>query len=54
MQRASSAPHRSIAGQEPTENPRDNPELWVQLGEETRSTNLAILETVQELKNEIA
>jgi len=34
--------------------PGDNPELWVQLGEETRSTNLAILETVQELKNEMA
>ena len=28
--------------------------MWVQLGEETRSTNLAILETVQELKNEMA
>lgn len=41
MQRAGSAP-------------RENPELWVQLGEETRSTNLAILETVQELKNEMA
>jgi len=35
-------------------NPRENPELWVQLGEETRSTNLSILETVQELKNEMA
>eukprot|EP00253_Pinus_taeda_P010864 PITA_10864 len=33
---------------------RENPELWVQLGEETRSTNLAILETIQELKNEMA
>ena len=40
--------------QGPSSNPRENPELWVQLGEETRSTNLAILETVQELKNEIA
>eukprot|EP00253_Pinus_taeda_P019416 PITA_19416 len=35
-------------------NPQENPELWVQLGEATRSTNLAILETVQELKNEMA
>ena len=35
-------------------NPQENPELWVQLGAETRSTNLAILETVQELKNEMA
>ena len=34
--------------------PRENPELWVQLGAETRSTNLAILETVQELKREMA
>ena len=33
---------------------RENPELWVQLGAETRNTNLAILETVQELKNEMA
>eukprot|EP00253_Pinus_taeda_P016078 PITA_16078 len=31
-----------------------NPELWVQLGEEARITNQAILETVQELKNEMA
>ena len=54
MQRAGSVPHRSMAGQEPAVNPRDNPKLWVQLGEETRSTNLAILETVQELKNEMA
>lgn len=34
--------------------PRENPELWVQLGAKTRSTNLAILETVQELKNEMS
>ena len=34
-------------------NPWENPELCVQLGEETRSTNVAILETVQELKNEM-
>ena len=34
--------------------PRENPELWVQLGAETRSTNLAILQTVQELKSEMA
>ena len=32
----------------------NNPELWVQLGEEARITNQAILETVQELKNEMA
>jgi len=54
MRRASSAPHRSIAGQGPAINPGYNPELWVQLGEETRITNLAILEIVQELKNEMA
>eukprot|EP00253_Pinus_taeda_P012006 PITA_12006 len=30
--------------------PQENPELWIQLGAETRSTNLAILQTVQELK----
>ena len=54
MQRASSALHGATTEQGPATNPRDNPELWVQLGEETRSTNLAILETVQDLKNEMA
>eukprot|EP00253_Pinus_taeda_P019720 PITA_19720 len=34
--------------------PQENPELWIQLGAETRSTNLAILQTVQELKSEMA
>eukprot|EP00253_Pinus_taeda_P021744 PITA_21744 len=33
--------------------PENNPELRVQLGEEARVTNQAILETVQELKNEM-
>ena len=51
MGRADSASHGFVVGQGPTEN---NPELWVQLGEEARNTNLAILETVQELKNEMA
>eukprot|EP00253_Pinus_taeda_P018132 PITA_18132 len=32
----------------------NNPKLWVQLGEEARVINQAILETVQELKNEMA
>eukprot|EP00253_Pinus_taeda_P011753 PITA_11753 len=48
MRRAGSAPHRSTVGQGPALNPGDNPELWVQLGEETRSTNLAILEMLYE------
>lgn len=39
MRRAGSASHRFVAGQGPAEN---NPELWVQLGEEARNTNLAI------------
>lgn len=34
--------------------PENNPELWVQLGEEAKNTNEVILETVQELKNEMA
>eukprot|EP00253_Pinus_taeda_P006409 PITA_06409 len=34
--------------------PRENPELWIQLGAETCSTNMAILQTVQELKDEMA
>eukprot|EP00253_Pinus_taeda_P007038 PITA_07038 len=48
MRRAGSAPHRSTVGQGPALNPGDNPELWVQLGEETRSTDLAILEMAKE------
>lgn len=32
----------------------NHPELWVQLGEETRNAKRAILETVQELKHEMA
>lgn len=31
----------------------NNPEIWLQLGEEACSTNLAMLETVQELKREL-
>ena len=34
--------------------PQENAELWVQLGAETRSTNLAILQNIQELKSEMA
>eukprot|EP00253_Pinus_taeda_P018524 PITA_18524 len=51
MRRARSASHKCVVGQGPAEN---NPELWVPLGEEARNTNLAILETVQELLNEMA
>ena len=54
MQGSGSTPHRPAANWGPATNFGDNPELWVQLGEETRITNLAILETVQELKNEMA
>ena len=34
--------------------PADNAGMWVQLGAETHSTNQAILQTVQELKGEMA
>jgi len=51
MIRADSASQGFVAGQGFAGN---HPELWVQLGEETRSTNHAILETVQELKHEMA
>lgn len=51
MRRVASVSHRFVVGQGPAEN---NPELWVHLGEEARNTNLAILETVQGLKNEMA
>eukprot|EP00253_Pinus_taeda_P022911 PITA_22911 len=54
MQGSGGAQHRPAANLGPVANFGDNAELWVQLGEEIRSTNLAILETVQELKNEMA
>ena len=54
MQGSGSTPYRPASNWGPATNFGDNPELWVQLGEETRSTNLAILEIVQELKNEMA
>lgn len=37
-----------------TSFPETNPEVWVQLGEESCNTNTTILETVQELNNEIS
>eukprot|EP00253_Pinus_taeda_P015634 PITA_15634 len=53
MRRADSTTHRPGVGPG-VSGFEHNPELWVQLGEETRTTNQAILETVQELKNEMA
>eukprot|EP00253_Pinus_taeda_P009062 PITA_09062 len=53
MRRADNTNQRPVVGQG-ISGPEHNPELWVQLGEEARSTNQAILETVQELKNEMA
>eukprot|EP00253_Pinus_taeda_P030851 PITA_30851 len=53
MRRADNIPQRPAMGQG-LPGPENNPELWVQLGEEARVTNQAILETVQELKNEMA
>lgn len=41
-------------GQGPVPGPENDPELRVQLREEAHNTNQAILETVQELKNEMA
>jgi len=54
MRRADSASRRFMVGQGPVTGLENNLELWVQLGEEARNTNLAIFETVQELKNEMA
>eukprot|EP00253_Pinus_taeda_P011976 PITA_11976 len=53
MRRADSTTQRPVAGPG-VPGFENNPKLWVQLGEETRTTNQAILETVQELKNEMA
>eukprot|EP00253_Pinus_taeda_P017453 PITA_17453 len=53
MRRAKNTSRRPVMGQGMT-GADNNPELWVQLGEEARSTNQAILEIVQELKNEMA
>ena len=54
MRRTSSAPHGNVDIPDSVTHPQGNPEIWVQLREEARSTNLTILETVQELKNEMA
>eukprot|EP00253_Pinus_taeda_P018663 PITA_18663 len=53
MRRADNTTRRPVMGQG-IPGPENNPELWVQLGEEARVTNQAILEIVQELKNEMA
>eukprot|EP00253_Pinus_taeda_P011891 PITA_11891 len=53
MRRMDNTARRPVMGQG-VPGPENNPELWVQLGEEARVTNQAILETVQELKNEMA
>lgn len=54
MRRMSSALHKNVDRQETITHPQGNPEIWVQLREEARKTNLNILETVQELKNKMA
>jgi len=54
MRRVDNVSHRFVVGQGPTTSLENNPELWVQLGEEACNTNLAILETIKELKNEMA
>lgn len=54
LRKIGNTPHRSMTGlglacfQEP------NPEVWVKLREEPCNTNTTILETVQELKDEMA
>lgn len=53
LRRIDSTSHRFLVGQGPVAGPGGSPELWVQLCEEARNTNLAILETVQEMKNEM-
>ena len=54
MRRIDSTSRRFVTGQGPATSPEPNPELWVQLREEAHNTNMAILDTVQELKNEMA
>lgn len=54
MRRIDNIPHRNVTGLGPATFPENNPEVWVQLGEEPHNTNLTILEMVQELKNEMA
>lgn len=54
MRRTNTASHKFGAGEGSAAGSGNYPDLWVQLGEETRNTNMAILETIQELKNEMA
>lgn len=46
--------HRTVTGVGATTFQETNPIVWVQLGEELQNTNSTILETVQELKAEMA
>lgn len=54
MRRVGTIPHGTVTWTGATAFPETNPEVWVQLGVEPRNTHTAILETVQELKEEMA
>lgn len=54
MRRVDNVPHKNVASLGLATFPENNTEIWVQLGEEAHNTNLTILKTIQELKNEMA
>lgn len=54
MRRIGNALHVPMIEPGPASFPETNPEVWVQLGEEPRNTNVTILETMQDLKGEMA
>ena len=54
MRRTRHTPLTLVMGVGKIPFPETNPKVWIQLGEESHNTNAAILEIVQELKNEMA
>lgn len=54
MRRVGTTLVRPTIGAEPKQFSKANPEMWVQIGEESWNTNIVILETIQELKNKMA
>lgn len=54
MRRNENTLHRSMIGLRQTSFQEANPEVWVKLGEEPHNINTTILETKQELKDEMA
>ena len=54
MRKTGNLLHSSVMGTGPASFQEGNPKVWVQLDDEPRNTNLDIMVTIQELKDEMA